>query len=735
MNARRRPQQAAVAHRTDMQIRLTGLKVGEKIDIVMKACGKLDRRVKERTVALIRQLIATRHLFPADVPGSEQLPRVFDLHAPVQNLWIGRAGVRALLHEVSPALAEQENVVEGICHIANYSVPKNCKEKHLRDSPLTRQDAIKAPEEWPAATQLFVLKLGNWDEIHASDIQLPNADLRGIRCKHAVLSEANLEGADASDSVLPGADFRGSRLAGCRFINADLRSADFGPMHDDGTGFCNADNAIFNNANLTHLKASGAHFIKAHFEGARVDSADFTGTHLSYSTGLVIKPGLLLTDAELLHAKISSDMNVPKLFDRLDNVVRWHLRTLSTITRQRDDLHNDGLLGLIKITGAEFGRLKNIGPLAKTLLTQERCWPDEALRKFTDTHILPKLLSHWNSDGGDIHKISPRQAMSYIIANKSILDWPKYGGAISQMLIDAEVTQRIDARNALCTILKKNPTILSVAQAISKQDVGPFEDCSTFIAPDFKSAMVYTNSQILKMLDRTGSPCGGHYFVRGDDGSFTRNKSYGLDALKACVPVDMFNIYSPPAGAVALIEYIFRDKAFSDPLVSALSFTSLSSDEHVTVAQDLPQGDIYLWGSSREKLSGLRPNDAFSVPQCRIFWHKMVSVGLTLEENDENTGRLLYSMAALFVRCASPEMFGAKENQADMFVNLALNFLNAAHMFNPDHVSVYASALLTLSQIHSEGRRNFFMEDIKNDPALATCFNAVYPQAWLPTPR
>lgn len=722
-------QQPVVFPRFDIPILAPGMKVEKKIEVVREAISGLGRELRKQTIALIRTLITARHLFPADVPGSEPLPRIFDLHAPIQNLWIGRAGVACFLHEISPALAEQDSLIDSICNIVNFSFPPKINEKQLQSSILSKEDAAKAPQFWSPAAQLFVLKLGNWDEIQAPGIRLLNADLRGVTWKNANLRGADLGGADLSGSNLSETDLAGARLKNCIFHYAILRFAKFNPLNEDGTRPCNADGADFFCADLTGINATGARFVGACFHGATTTDALFTLAHLSYTTGLTITPDMLLAAPELLHAEFRSELNAPHLFDNMDVIVRSRLHTLSAITKQNDHLHNEALLSLIETTGAEIGWLPDIGPLANTLLTQTRCWPDNRLRKFTDTYVLPLLLAHWNDKQGLLHDLSLQQVMTYIIKTKAILDWPKYCGALSQMLIDAEVSHRIDERNALCAILRRNPAIDSIARAIEAENLGRLEECSIFIARDFKTAIVYTNNLILKMLGQAGSPYDGYCFSRSDDGSFIRNRSYDPDAVKACaVPLKLFNIAPSPEGAVALLNFLFVDKNHRDPFLRALTYRSLSSDEYAE-ARTIPPGNFHM-RIEYNRLSDMAY--VLTVPYCGIYWGKFSGTGISLEESDQNKGRMLLCMAALFAKYAAPEIFGADRSQAATLVHIATIFLNSALMFNPQ--------LIEKDQTSPEGIHKVLMADLpaivmkkkKDDPALASCFQAIYPNIWMP---
>ncbi|HEY4319004.1 MAG TPA: pentapeptide repeat-containing protein [Herbaspirillum sp.] len=376
------------------------MKTDKKIDIVLGACGKLDRSVKKNTIALIRKLIATRHLFPdalpgsspATLPGNPLQPPSFDLDAPVQNFQLGSAGLQRHLHKIAPVLAENESVVASIRAIVNDSKPVKHTWKRPQDGFIPQWLALSVPRAWPADVLLFMLDLGHWSEIRMPGVDLQNADLRGVRWR-----------------------------------NADLPDADM------------------RNALLNHSDLGGSNLAAAKFGGATVAGADFTGADLSYSTGLTVTHGVTLTHAKLPHAQVVCDMDDPRIFDRLDDFVKLQLRTISTIARRHDELHNEVLWRLINATGAEHGRLKDIGPLANILLNQRRCWRDKRLTAFIDEKILPPLLAHWNLDPGEKYAISVHQAMAYILNTVIAIEWSKYYNASSRMLTNNQLSQSVDS--------------------------------------------------------------------------------------------------------------------------------------------------------------------------------------------------------------------------------------------------------------------------------------------------
>jgi hypothetical protein len=714
----------------------TGDKVSKEIDTLLAAHPADYSGVKKDIVALTQKLITTKHLFPQESDASSSIPFRFDLRECVGKLVLSRAGVKHYLNEIAPCLADDENFVRNICQIANYSVPGKHAKADRKDAILKNIHPHETPITWPTEAMLYILRLGLWDQIDLKDAILERQDLRGVQWKGADVSGAsfkwsNMSKSDLSYSTAIGTDFTWCNLELAKLIGADMTKAV-------------ADNAIFRYADMTDVIGTEAFFLKAVFEKAILLNTKFDRAHLEYARLIPFEQGLTVTDARLHDASIGWGMR-PREFGDLNQFVKRQLHTIDTVPLHHRTLHNKLIWLLIEATGAEYGRLPDMTALTHTLLSKKRCWVDNRLTGFIDKSILPPLLTRWNGTAIQDNEPSPEQVTRYITENKPELDPLQYCGAISQLLADAGQSQRYDQRNALSSLLKGHPTIAPLAAEMAKQGLEPFEECSIFADPDSGSVMVYPTADLKALAEGARSPYNGYYFVRDGRGNFFGDLIPDFATIKACtVPPRLYKAGPAPAAAVRLFSYIFDNEASKDRLIHALSCKDFRHlpPEHADkfYMLHLEAADISLRGHLEKFLDPLG-GTSINMLQCRLFWEKFAGPeGSPLTNSHANIARMLLCLSALSIRQSSSAQFGIQNQSLNSMKMFAWACIYSAQMFDPSLLSreevkkTMGDSVQELVETHlcTKALAAQFSEMIRtkanNDPALASCFEALYPQ-------
>jgi hypothetical protein len=256
---------------------------------VLKLLGKQhgpSSEIADRAVELTRQLVALKQHFPRmlDEPDAE-LP-AFQLHAPLQNVWIDRNGLLLQLKRISPSLA-QESILNGIWQVVEAAGAANWAKLARRNFPMTRIDPDSAPASWPADLMRFVLLAGSWGRIDLHRAMLAKADLRYVRWQNV-----GLYGADLSDSDLTKSDLSNGNLRNANLSRAKMESIV-------------ASGAIMKNANLTSANASKGLFDGCNFRKANLRQTDFQQAKLRDAIGIECASGTRFGGARLDGAQVS----------------------------------------------------------------------------------------------------------------------------------------------------------------------------------------------------------------------------------------------------------------------------------------------------------------------------------------------------------------------------------------------------------------------------------------------
>jgi uncharacterized protein YjbI with pentapeptide repeats len=709
-----------------------GNNVRQKIDALLAAHSGIDFRIKKAIIGLTRKLIATKHVFPPNSGENMQEPYAFDLQAPIKKLSLSYNGVAQLLHDISPRLSEDENIVDGILKISNDSVPGRHARTDRPDTLVAQIDPRKAPIAWPDEAMRYVLRLGNWETVDAQGADLRNGDFRGVQWLNANFRQALLQGSDLSGSDLRHSDLRDSNLSNCDLSHANLTAANMQSAVADGANLRHAD--------LTSLHAKDAFFLKAIFDGATMRRANFEGAHLEYTNGLSFQQGAIFTDTELFHAKIGYNMD-PQPPGMLAVLIARQLSTLSTIHSRHDGLHNEMVWRLIDTTGANCGRLADVGAFTKTLLSQKRCWPDERLKRFVDSQILPPLLTRWNLETPGKDEPSLARISDYLTETKSVLDWPAYCGAASQLLNAAEQASTSNRRDALSALIKAHPAIAPVATALDQLGLESFEECSVFISAGLHQAIIYPNTCLQQMLDKTGSPYNGYYFVRDTKGVFTNAVLRNLDTIEACaVPLGLYNIDPPPIAAVALLSHIFEGHVDKERFIHALTCKSLIPKKmNAAAIQNMLITDMQLMHHLTKFFRTGRQSESINALSRLKFLQIFNSVAGPLPADTAHIARLLFCLGTLFVRYSSAPMFGSADESLNSLRIFAWACINSADTLDEALLEGTTESIghtlkgkhnhLQCSDTLAQKLTRFISERTKTDAALATCFKAIYPQS------
>lgn len=375
-----------------------GSNIGNEIRMLLAATSKMDRRVRKDVVALYQNLIALRYAFSLNTREGTPQFRVFSQHEPIRHFNVTRAGMQHRLDRISPSLAEDNMLVGALKNLVNHAR----LDKHARKyMPGGVPDAWteQAPCRWPIETLLGVLRIGEWDQIDLSGIELSNANFRkmnmpGVNFRGAMLRECDFRGCDLSRS-----NFIGSDIRLCNFRDTDLTMANMESVMADGVNLRNAD--------LSMLKARKASFIRANFTDAITSNANFSEAHMEYAIGVQFDQGAVFVDAELNHLEAGWDLNKNPFLNVPPEHIGRQLWTLSTIHPRHDELHNTIVYRLVKAMGDDHANLHKSPLLMNMLVGQSRCWSDPRIRELVNNKLLPAVLGN-----GDAGAIEPRDVES-----------------------------------------------------------------------------------------------------------------------------------------------------------------------------------------------------------------------------------------------------------------------------------------------------------------------------------
>jgi hypothetical protein len=351
------------------------------------------------------------------------------------------------------------------------------------------------------------------------------------------------------------------------------------------------------------------------------------------------------------------------------------------------------------------------------------------------------LLTRWNLDARSTDEPSLAKVSDYLTETESVLDWPAYCGAASQLLNAAEQSSTLNRRDALSALIKAHPAIAPVATALDQLGMESFEECSVFISPGLHQAIVYPNTRLQEMLNKTGSPYNGYYFVRDTQGNFSNKVLRDLDTIEACaVPLGLYNIDPPPIAAVRLLMHIFDSSIFRNRFIHALTCKTLIPEKvDAAYIRKMLVMDMQLTARLQKFFRAGVQSESINELSRQKFLQIFNTVAGPLPEDTANVARLLLCMGTLFVRYSSARLFGSADESLNSLRLFAWACINSADMLDEALLEGTAESIghtlkgrqnhLQCSDTLARKLVRFIHERTANDPALATCFKAIYPQA------
>ena len=675
-----------------------GSHIRAKVEKLLLDRFEPDSHSTRATIDLTWELMAMKHLFPHMLEEKNADPALFDLHAPLRTLQVGRNNIARLLLQISPSLGD-ENVVNGIHKIVKHSALCNRAEPLPLESMIMAINPESAPANWPANVMLYALNLGNWEQI------------------------------DLTDALLIGADLRGVQWQGANLRNANIQSAI-------------VDEANLKNADLTAVNASGASFIGTHFEGATLRDTNFQGAILDRADGITCYPGTNFTAARLHHIH----MSLQKSKTEHTRFREGQLLALSTIDPQFDELYNKAVLKLFGISLCAPDGLPKINFFTTQLSTSKRCWADSTLRRIIEQSWLPSLLEQWNFAPKCDGEPQLEEVLTFLSEAKPNLDWPRYCGAINHLITTTDESHYLAQQNEVQSQFLRHPDIAPVAAALEVEGEGLARLCSIFVSADRTLAIAYENTDLQAMSRNDGSPYNGYQFKHDDYGRFQSDVLRGLKEIEACsVPLARYNIALPQQTAINLITSIFDQSIYKDKFIDALGCKTLPSPKddpaglRIALTDDIPLMQHlmqFCYGASEDS------NFCITADHAQVVWLIFNSTIDPLPYTEANQARLLLCLGTLFVQYSSAALFGTERDSLLSLRTYAAACLNTAHYFDKTllgRTELFKDALLGLRRApglpQCTAALSFRLstrirKQMATDAALKTCFTALYPPAW-----
>ncbi|MDB5992392.1 MAG: sopA 7 [Herbaspirillum sp.] len=669
-----------------------------KVEKLLLDRFELDSASARATVDLTWELMAMKHVFPHMLDEKNTDPALFDLHAPLRNLQVGRNNIAHLLQHISPGLSD-ENIVNGIRKIVKHIPPCKRADPLPLEAMIMAIDPDSAPVDWPVKAMLYALRIGHWDKIDLTDAQLIGADLRGVQWQGANLRNVNMQSAMVN--------------------HANLEDAD-----------------------MTAVNARGASFIGTHFAGATLQDTNFQGAILDRADGITCYPGTNFTEAQMNRIH----MSLQKSEAEHARFREGQLLALSTIDSQFDELYNKAVLKLFGISLCTPGGLPKVNFFTTQLLASKRSWADSTLRKIIEQCWLPSLLELWNFAPKRDGEPQLEEVLTFLSEAKPNLDWPRYCGAINQLITATDPAHYLGQQNEVQSQFFRHPDIAPVAAAIEAQEPGLSRICSIFISPDRALAIVYEKTELQAMASGQGSPYSGYQFRHDQYGKFQNEVIRNIKEIEACaVPLARYNIAPLPQAAINLITCIFDQSIYKNKFIDALGCKTLPppmedpAGLRIALTDDLPLMQHlmqFCYGAPEES------NFCITTEHAQLLWQIFNSTIDPLAYTKANQARMLLCLGTLFVQYSSAALFGIEKDSLLSLRTYAAACLNTAHYFDPallGRVELFKDALLGLRRAPglpqctaalSSRLTTLIRKWMATDAVLKTCFTALYPSAW-----
>jgi uncharacterized protein YjbI with pentapeptide repeats len=677
-----------------------------KIEKLLQGRFERDSLDTAATVDLTRQLIAIKHIFPQMLNEANAGTVSFDLHAPLHGLNVRRRDITRLLGNISPDLVDA-SITGDIREMVKKFKPGKGADATARETMLMSIDPNRAPVSWNTEAMLFILNIGHWDEIDLSHGVLNQADLRGARLQGAILRYANLQSALMSDANLQ-------------------------------------------NTDMTGVKASGAIFTGANFHGALLQDADFQRAQLDDAVGIACGSGTDFTDASLKHVQMSLRRSTNKDWCYRES----QLAALSTIHNRHNDVYKEAVLTLLLGSMRVSGELPNINLFMSPLLNTERSPANIPFNRLIAETLMPPLLERWNNTARSDDDPQFTDVVSYLFCNNPKLAWPRYCGAMSQLLLrdrQAEPPSFVTQQFALHARFLLHPDIEAVTFALEHQEPDLPKLTSIFMNPACNLAVVYELATLRGLSGGTDSPYNGYLLRKDEHGAFRFETLRNLKEIIECsVPLALYNVAPPPQAAIGLLSSIFDKSPYQNKFIDALICKTLPPPEEdktgrrIPFTEDVPLMQHLMTLCERGKDTDDLRISAKHVTQLWQTFNSTLSAGNRLANIPANQARMLLCLGTLFVKYSSAALFGTDIDSLLSLRAFAWACINRAQRLDCKLLGHWESKSMRETLVGKKdmtGVRQCSAEQTNRltalieeraaeDPALTTCYSALYPQAW-----
>jgi hypothetical protein len=675
--------------------------IQEKIEKLL--LGRFDRDSLNTAAAvdLTRQLIAVKQLFPQMLNEKNADTVSFDLHAPLRGLQVRRRDITRLLGNISSDLIDG-NIVDGVREMVKKFRPGKGADATAQETMIMDIDTRCTPAGWNTEAMLFVLNIGNWDGIDLSHGMLNQADLRGARLQGAILRYANLQSA---------------RMNGANLQNTDM----------------------------TGVKACDAIFTGANFHRALLQDTDFRGAQLDEAIGIACCSGTNFTDASLKHVQMSLRRSTNQDWCYREG----QLAALSTIYSRHNDIYREAILTLLLGSMCVTGELPNINLFMSPLLNTKRSPANIPFNRLVAETLMPPLLERWNNAARSGDDPQFTDVVSYLFCNKPELAWPRYCGAMSQLLLrdkQSDPSPFFAQQFALHARFLLHPDIEPVTTALENQDSDlPLFTC-IFMNPACNLAIAYEHETLRGLSRGVDSPYNGYLLRKDEHGIFQFEALRNLKEIIECsVPLTLYNIAPPPQAAIGLLSAIFDKSPYKNKFIDALICKTLppsaedKESRRIDFAEDVPLMQHLMRLCERGKDTDDLRISAKYVKQLWQTFNATFGAADRLADIPANQARMLLCLGTLFVKYSSAALFGTDDDSLLSLRAFAWACLNRAGRLDCKLLGHWESKgiretllgrkdMTGVRQCSAEqtSRLTTLIEErAAEDPALASCWRSI----------
>ncbi|HEY4072086.1 MAG TPA: pentapeptide repeat-containing protein [Herbaspirillum sp.] len=630
----------------------------------------------------------------------------FDLHAPLHGLHVRRRDITRLLENISPDLADA-SITGSIREMVKNFKPSKGADATTRETMIMDIDANRAPVSWDTEAMLFILNIGHWDEIDLSHGVFNQADLRGARLQGAILRYANLQSA-----LMSGANLQ--------------------------------------NTDMTGVKASGTIFTGADFHGALLQDTDFQRAQLDNAVGIACCSGTNFSDASLKHVQMSLRRSTNQNWCYRES----QLAALSTIYSRHNDVYREAVLTLLLGSMCVSGEVPNINLFMSPLLNADRSPANIPFNRLIAETLMPPLLERWNHAARSDDDPQFTDVVSYLFCNNPKLAWPRYCGAMSQLVLRDTQSEPPSFRTqdfALRARFALHTDIEPVTLALQNHDEDLPMFSSIFMNPACNLAVVYEDATLRGLSRGIDSPYNGYLLRKDENGAFQFETLRNLKEIIECsVPLALYNVAPPPQAAIGMLSSIFDKSPYKNKFIDALICKTLPPPEEDKAGRRIPfTEDVPLMQHLMKLCECGKDTDELriSAKHVKQLWqtfNSTFSAGKRLADTPANQARMLLCLGTLFVKYSSAALFGTDQDSLLSLRAFAWACLNRAGRLDCKLLGHWESkgiretlvgrndmsGVRQCSAEQTDRLTKLIEERAAEDPALTTCYSTLYPQAW-----